>query len=679
MTIIGFDQRRKAAAKPEKSATFVEPATSRSIQDWTPQLIKAARASADAGNLQLAADFCESAMADDRVSAALQTRTNGLVALPLSFEAGRGQKRLVKALEAGEDWWASYPATVLAELLRWGIMLGVGLAKQTWVQRGSNIDRLVPKIEIWNPRHLRWDWQRRRWMLKVDGGREIEITPGDGTWILFQPYGENRPWVHGAWRAISYWHLLKTYAIEDWGYYSSKNAGGHLVVEQTGDERNTGKEKRKELAADLFAAQANSAIVLPPGFTLRLVESTADTWQTFEAQKNAADLGQSVAILGQNLSTEVTGPVATGMTLHGRVLQSFINFDGESLPTCVHDQSLVWWAEFNFGARDICPWPVYDTKPPEDRKANAEVSKQRAETGKTLASIGVFTVNEVRVAAGHEPLDEGGDEIVKPAPPPTPAEPGSDDAQKALSIEGLIGDERKAEWRAEQAAERRAKRTQRILRDFQKENRHRFRDLRSLISAAVANGEAQAAAIFQFQKAVQDGLQDLETRASVDAQYRERAIRLHTEANERLTGIQTNLATLLEHETDSRRRADAIQRTVTETNKLANELLLVANHVEGASVRLRSGRAASTSSGLVQGQLYADAVADAARERAAKALDDDVAVVLEAIDAGETYDDVRKRLVNAYTNMNHDKLAKTTEAAITMAELGGRHAVNEDA
>src|SRR5687768_15497007 len=88
----------------------VEPAVSRSITEWTPSLIRAARASADAGDLTLAADFWEWALGDDRVSASIATRTNGLVSLPLSFEAARGAKRMVKALEANEDWWAAYPA-----------------------------------------------------------------------------------------------------------------------------------------------------------------------------------------------------------------------------------------------------------------------------------------------------------------------------------------------------------------------------------------------------------------------------------------------------------------------------------------------------------------------------------------------------------------------------------------
>lgn len=506
--------------KPD-TKTFVEPTTTRTLQEWTPNLLRAARAMADAGSLELASDFCESAMSDDRVAAALSTRCNGLLSLPLAFDAVRGTKRLVKALEAGEDWWAAYPSTDLSLLMRWGITLGVGLGQHVWTDRGSTINRIVPRIKVWHPRNLRRDVQRRAWQVRVDGGRYVDIEPGDGTWVLYTPYGEAEPWKRGAWRSIANWFLLKTYAIQDWGYYSGKNAGGHHVLQTP---ENWSKEKRKELAADIFAAQANSAIALPAGCTYELIESEANTYQTFEAQKNAADVGMSIAILGQNLSTEVSGPVATGATLHGRVLQVFIDADAETLATCIHDQSLVWWAEFNFGSRDLAPWPVWDTKPPEDKKQSAEVGKTRAETGKTLASLGVATVNEVRVAAGLEPLKEGGDELVKPAPPPQPTTPN-----------------------------------------------------------------------------------------------------------------------------------------------------------EGKGIHLRSGRVVTRASGIVQGQLYADRVADHARARAAGVLEGDLDDVLEAVADASSYEDLRTRLAKAFKGMSPDELAQLTEKALILAELGGRHAQNEDA
>jgi hypothetical protein len=445
------------------STIMIEPATSRGITEWTPSLIKAARASADTGNIELAADFCEWAMGDDRVSASLATRTNGLVSLPLSFESARGTKRLVKALEAGEDWWASYPASTLAQLLAWGRMLGVGLAYQSWVERGDGISRLIPKITVWHPRHLKRDVRRGVWQVRTENKGLIDITPGDGNWILFTPYGESRPWASGAWRPVSYWRLLKHYAIEDWGRFSSKSAGGWLVgtFNPANDKITATKEQRRELADAMFAAQAGGALCPPPGFEIDCVEASATGYQTFEAQKNAADVANSVAILGQNLSTEVSGPVATGATLHGKVIQVYVNDDNEKLHTCVRDQSLRYWAEFNFGNGSLAPWATYDVTPPEDKKQKVDVlnavadalgkltnagapvdvraflesfgipllepveNEQTGQVYKYHLDYGVLTLNEIRRRLNAPPIS-GGDEPPKPMaaapvdPPPSP-------------------------------------------------------------------------------------------------------------------------------------------------------------------------------------------------------------------------------------------------------------------
>lgn len=641
------------------TTVYVEPGNTRALLDWTPNLIRAARANADHGNLELAAEFWESALADDRVRSAIATRTNGLVSLPLTFESVRGTKRLVKALEAGEDWWAAFPSSALAQLLAWGIGLGVGVGQLVWTDRGSSINRLVPVLQVWHPRHLRYDWQRRTWTVRVDGLKWIDVTPGDGKWILYMPYGDNRPWAWGVWRAIAAWTLLKQYAIADWGDYSSKSGTGHKVASTP---ESFSKEKRKEVAAELFAMQAGSSIALPPGVTLDLLEADANTYETFVAQKDAADLGVSVAILGQNLSSEVSGPVSTGATLHGRVMQVYIDADAETLSTCVHDQALVWWAEFNFGSRDLAPWPDWDTKPPADQKQRAEVDKLRAEGASVLAGTGVATVNEVRVAAGLEPLKEGGDELVaKPAPV---ASPPAADAAKAFPNLGL---DRAFYASMIDLVERLVARVERGEQQRDVADTGLAREQARLTAEVDHVAEKTDAALDKHDERieqVEDAARENSTRVSL---LEDRVQEVRSVASELTTGIVALREAQFELERAMRNELPLI---------VAQEL--TARAVSDVVVQLASGQLVRVQSGFVQGQLYADAVADAARDRAASVLDPDVVAVLEAIDAGTSYDDIRARLLKTYRGMSPDQLAKLTEAAFTMAELGGRHAINED-
>jgi phage gp29-like protein len=309
--------------------------------------------------------------------------------------------------------------------------------------------------------------------------------------------------------------------------------------------------------------QAGSSIALPPGVTLDLLEADANTYETFVARKDAADLGVSVAILGQNLSSEVSGPVSTGATLHGRVMQVYIDADAETLSTCVHDQALVWWAEVNFGTRDLAPWPDWDTSPPEDEAARAAVLNVVAQAINVLSNAGA-------------PIDV------------------------------------------------------RVL----------------LESYGVPLKDAK----------------DIEQSGQVFKYHLDYGILTTNEIRERL-----GLPAVKGGDEAPKPMAAAAGGDPNATDAAAK-----------AFITTRAGRTIRAQSGFVQGQLYADAVADAARDRAASVLDPDVVAVLEAIDAGTSYDDIRARLLKTYRGMSPDQLAKLTEAAFTMAELGGRHAINED-
>jgi phage gp29-like protein len=367
------------AAAPKKpghvpaKAMVIEPMI-RTYQDWSPDLIRAAELQADGGSLRLAADLCEWVLRDDRVKAVLDTRTDALLGLPLTFEPGRGGRKsaAVRAIEAGEDWWAAYPEVDVKALQAWGLILGVGIARQSWEMHG---DRLIPRLVIHHPRHLRYDWQARSWMLTVldeAGGsqHEIPIEAGDGTWIIYTPYcgpaGSNRPWSLGAWQALSRWVLLKWQARTDWGNYSERLGSG-VWLAMGGDT----DKIRKDITADLASLGRNAVLAIPTGFDLKLVESQARTWEAFQRQIETCDNGCAVTLLGQNLTTQNDGGSQAATSEHGRVKLGRTKSDAETLSTCLHDQSLRFWAMFNFGSEDAAPWPCWLTTPVEDLKAKA--------------------------------------------------------------------------------------------------------------------------------------------------------------------------------------------------------------------------------------------------------------------------------------------------------------------
>lgn len=352
----------------------------RSFTDWTPDDLRAADALAQSGNLRLAADLCRAMLGDSRVRGALETRVKGLLRLPVTFEEsgdGRKRGRVVRALEAEEDWYNAFSEAALARVASRGIFLGVGLGQLVYAvtSRGREIPVLTPYDERW----LRWDTTARKWMVQVDGGREIEVVPGDGRWFLYAPScagipsGDQRPWDDGAWRAaMKPWLLKDLTGLDDFGHHAQMHGSpirtADVEVFDNGKSA-VSKDDRRDLANDLGDMGSDASMVPPPGVKLRLLEATAKTWEMFPAAVSMANVELAVAITGQNLSTEVNAGVGTGATLHGTIRQDLIESDAQTLSTALREQALVWWAEFNFGNRDLAPWPAWKTAPPENIEA----------------------------------------------------------------------------------------------------------------------------------------------------------------------------------------------------------------------------------------------------------------------------------------------------------------------
>jgi phage gp29-like protein len=389
------------------------------FRQWSPAALEAAEVTADAGSLQLAADLCEYLMGDDRIGAVVDTRTGALLGLPLKFEAsgdGRRSKRIVRALEAEDDWFEAFSEAELKAVHADAIMLGVGLGQLVWTERRG---RLLPVLRRWHPRWLSYDYGTREWRLTVAGeGRttkQITIKPGDGKWVMLTPGGSDRPWVRGAYRALSRWVLLKQYAIRDWASVSERHGHGTRVVKCKGQPKD---EMRKQIVTDIRALARNAVIALPEGFDFSMVESTAKTHESFKQQIDACDNGAAIAILGQNLTTQAVSGASGTASVHRDVAFARTREDAESQATTYREQALTWWADFNFGNRELAPWPLRDTQPTEDLKERAATMQMLGQAIATLMTSGA----PVDIAALCEQFRVPTTEV-QPAPAAQPAQP----------------------------------------------------------------------------------------------------------------------------------------------------------------------------------------------------------------------------------------------------------------
>jgi hypothetical protein len=392
----------------------VEP-TVRTFVQWTPALIRAAEMQADAGNLRYAANLCDWLLTNPIVSSTIRTRVEQLLGLDPTFERSgdkRRSSRAVKALEVGEDWWEAYPESELMQLLIWGLLLGVAPARNApWTKRDDHGGRVIPTFEVWHPQHLRFDNPTRTWRIRVATsgvGGEVEevLEPGDGEWTLHTPFGKNRPWAWGFWRCLADLVLLAEYGWQDWGKVSERA----ILLVLTCLDASAAKEisgytktARQQLASDIYARGSEAVAALPPGIDLKAVQAAVEAKNIQGALIEAAHKAIAIVIRGGNLSTDVgkSGSKAATESQSEMGDGGNLRFDAQSLTTTIHDQSLVWWAQFNFGDPALAPWPVYPVEEDEDLKAKVETEEKAFETCDNAERLG-FEVDRQKFLEEHK-------------------------------------------------------------------------------------------------------------------------------------------------------------------------------------------------------------------------------------------------------------------------------------
>jgi len=344
----------------------------RAVPKWTPESVDAALAAADTGNLQLAADLVETIMTTDPyVVGVLSTRTLGMLRLQLAFKGGSQAAREALAGKpdgtASGEWWTMHPESELAQLMGWGIVLGVGWAQRVPLPRETGA-RQLHRIEAWHPRWFFQDVYSGLWRVNHRNGVD-EIHMASGQWVRFTPQGHERPWARGAWRALAFAWIVKQFALHDRARFSE--VFGTPVRVGTSPEGATERMRTRWLAS-LKSLGRDSALVLPPGYDLKLVAVGASQGgvEVFEQQIQWADRAIAVALAGQIVTTEGTPGFSSG-AIHETIKADIIGFTAAAVSTTLHEQSVRPWAALGFGSPADAPVPQWDTTLPEDQERKA--------------------------------------------------------------------------------------------------------------------------------------------------------------------------------------------------------------------------------------------------------------------------------------------------------------------
>jgi hypothetical protein len=364
----------------------------------------------DQGLFFRSASLVDELFTDDRVQGVTETRVGELLSSPRKIKAATADSsKAIRIAEeiGGEDgdgygegiWESICPQSTAATLLKWGIFLGVAVAKIEWEHR---LDRFTPRLIPYHPANLRWDDYRKLFILNTMTGQVVLPRPdeqpeGDGKWVVWCPNGVQYGWREGVVRSLGEVYLSRRYAKLNLNRWGEKVSLG-IIKGKT--PAGATEETKDRFRADLGNLNSESVVIVPqgtsdaPGFDVESVQMDAtQSWQGIKGQIDDANTDISVLILGGNLPTEQKGD---GSYASSKVQkQTSVNraLRDATLGPTIGRQVLTHWAEENFGDRSLAPIPCYEVTPEEDELHEAQAESAEALALKTKAEAVQLLVN----------------------------------------------------------------------------------------------------------------------------------------------------------------------------------------------------------------------------------------------------------------------------------------------
>lgn len=328
----------------------------------------------DAGSIYEAALLVEQMLWNPRLRGVLETRLNGLMSTCIRWLPGRDNaagRRAAKAIV--EDFPLIADEPTRKQMHEWGLMLGVCPAQRSWFRSGST-GREIPRLLVYHPQWMRWDWQRRQYFIQTADAKGV-FTPsptllgGDDAlpdWVIHEPFGAHS-WRRGLLHAAWYAWLGHEWSARDQSRASEKLGIGIIKAKYPLGTANSDDT----LAFVGGLRKVNSEGVIPCGETpdgrkydAEPMEFTGTGYDMILRTKDSKAVDLAVLFLGHNLTTEAKGGSYAAANVGDLIRGDIKGFDAYAEGATIRRQLIAPWAERNFGDAELAPVPVYETDPP---------------------------------------------------------------------------------------------------------------------------------------------------------------------------------------------------------------------------------------------------------------------------------------------------------------------------
>ena len=318
------------------------------------------------GVFELLGQLWDAILGDDRVQATFGSRNAGLFGREVRFrpanDSAAAKECMVAVRRTGT---ASATIAPLVEINSTEIGMGFGPAQIVWDNDGPARSRSSSR----GTRATRTSTGRSSATSRSRKTGCIRSAQA-GEWLLHTPRGAYRGWVRGAIRAIAEPWLIRHFAIRDWARFSEVHG---MPIRKAIVPAASAQPDRDRFQAQLTKLGAETTVMVSRGvdglglnYDLELIEAKDRAWESFPGLRDHCDMSIVLAIMSQNLTTEVSGGAFAASSTAMDVLNNIFATDNLGWMHTERRDVLRPYSFLNFGDPDLAPWVDYDVTPRAD-------------------------------------------------------------------------------------------------------------------------------------------------------------------------------------------------------------------------------------------------------------------------------------------------------------------------
>lgn len=338
---------------------------------------------------------------DPHAGSVLQTRYLSVAGEKLEITPGEDSAKGKEIAEfvTGELHGCNFKQAA-QELLQ-AILYGYFCAEVMWVVENGRvgIDRIIGK----HPRRFAFTMERELRLLTRESGMAGAEVP-EHKFIVFSYGDSDNPYGKGLGQKLWWPVWFKKHGIKFW----------LIFLDKFGMPTGVGKypagattEQKKTLHEAIDAIHSETGVIIPDSMAVELLEASRSGNVTYETLCEYMDKQISKAVLGQTLTTEVSGGSYAASKTHDDVRMDIKDADAGMLAECLNRSLIPWLVDYNFAGVAKYPTIRFITE-------KKETLKEQADRDEVLVNkIGVQVDDDYWYDTYRLPRPKGGAAVVR--------------------------------------------------------------------------------------------------------------------------------------------------------------------------------------------------------------------------------------------------------------------------